>query len=226
MFWLGLAIVALLGSVFLSGRGQRIATLVFYEALIAWLLSQGGLRIFQGGEPGLLGWFVLALVFSLIGEGLRSALGVKDWLWLTTPAAAISYGLGLDVLRPDPYSYLTAAIVGAMVLLVAGRAYLRLAAGRKKNAAASLKPALALCVFSLAFVLYAGFFKVIDRGWLLPQAYAAAAGGLLFVLGNLWASWERLLGKRPVAAWLQVAAVRLGELLMVVAAFFVYRQFL
>jgi hypothetical protein len=67
---------------------------------------------------------------------------------------------------------------------------------------------------------------MIDRGWVFPWAYLASAGALLLSASQMWMGWERMLKKSVTASWVLAAATNGGQLLMVVAAFFVYREFL
>lgn len=269
MFFLVIAILALLASTQLRSRKYvSLAFLVaalFYGALIAWILLEGGLRVFGGGEAGLLGWFVAGLALSLLGFFFKNRFlplrGGRRPTWQSptlsaaaVPLAAVCYALGFDVLRPDAYSYVPAAILGALVLIVAFQAFLRLAPTRKRTKLTRFRDPkskirnqqskillnsrtfqLALYILTIAVLVYSATFKVIDRGWLLPWSYMAAAGGILFALAQLWSALG--LGSRssrkgsaptfiPHPSSFIPAVMRLGELLMVVSAFFVYREFL
>lgn len=251
MLFLAFAILALLVSIFarsrISARLNQVSVAAFYLALIAWIFSEGGMRVFSGGEAGLLGWFVGGLVFSLLGFLLPNKPPVAILV------AALCYAMGFDVLQPDAYSYVPASILGALILVVAVTAFLRLAATRKRtrltrprNPKSKIENRksklllnshtlqLALYILSVAVLAYSATFKVIDRGWLLPWSYMAAAGGLLFAFSQLWMALSVELRVAPkgrnsnayAVGVRKVAAGRLGELLMVVSAFFVYREFL
>lgn len=250
MLFLIIAILALLVSTQMRSRKYVSLSLlvvgVFYVSLIALILSAGGLRVFAGGEAGLLGWFVGGLVFSLLGFLLPNKPPVAILV------AVVCYALGFDVLQPDAYSYVPAAILAAMILVVAVTAFLRLAPTRKRtrltrprNPKSKLENRksklvfnsrtlqLALYVLAIAILVYSATFKVIDRGWLLPWSYMAAAGGLLAFASGVRVGVAPLRGKtqlrktgKEAPDWVWVAAGRLGELLMVVSAFFVYCEFL
>lgn len=230
MTWLVVASVGLITKV--GGESKKktalwaCGLLLFYGALIALLWLAAGERAFRGSETGLLGWFIIGLALFLISELLPVLrTETSGWGLAAQGFAAGAFALGFDVLRPDDYSYVPGAILGALVFVVAIQAYLRLSAGFK-NAGPASYVLLALYVVAAAGVVYAATAKVIDRGWALPAAYAAGAGALLFAAGQVWMGWEMVQKKKVVAPWVQAAAINLGQLLMVVAAFFVYKEFL
>ncbi|MEX1247118.1 MAG: hypothetical protein WEA61_01435 [Anaerolineales bacterium] len=207
--------------------GARLGRLAFYAALLLWVWLQAGEKAFRGSETSLLGWFIFGLAVLALSEVLEEWGGVlRRWCAAGVPMAAILFALGFDVLRPDAYSYVPAALLGLLVLAVAVRAYLRLASGLKRKAPRQAQLGLALYVAAVGVMVYAAVFKVIDRGWALPWAYMAAGGALLFGTGQLWMGWGKLLRSKTVPGWLRQAAMDLGVLLMVAAAFFVYEAFL
>lgn len=199
--------------------------ILFYVSLVFFIVSQAGTHAFVGSETNLLGYFVAGLILLALGEGL-AAWGSKQrarWAQAALPLAAVSFALGFDVFRPDDYSYVPAAILLAVVVIVAYRVYVSLAAGLKKKQ--TRWPVLAT-VTALASMVFAATFKTIDRGWLMPWAYMASVGALLIAVAQLRAAVERLLRRKAPAAWLLAALTQLGVALMVVGAWFVYQQFL
>lgn len=230
MIWLVVASVGLIAKVSRETKKKTAlwigGLLLFYGTLIALFWLAAGERAFRGSETGLIGWFIIGLALFLISELLPVFLTeTRDWALAAQGLAAGTFALGFDVLRPDDYSYVPGAILGALVLVVAMQAYLRLSAGLK-NAGPASRVLLAFYIFVISGLVYAAAAKVIDRGWALPVAYAAGAGALLFSAGQVWMGWGMMQNKKVVAQWVQITAINLGELLMVVAAFFVYKEFL
>jgi len=230
MTWLVVASVGLIAKV---GRETKKKTalwacglLLFYGALIALFWLEAGERAFRGSETGLIGWFIIGPALFLVSELLLVLrTETNGWALAAQGLAAGAFALGFDLFRPDDYSFVPGAILVALILVVAMQAYLRMSAGMK-NSGSSFRVLLALYVVSIAGLVYASAAKVIDRGWALPVAYAAGAGALLFAAGQVWMGWEMVQKKKIVAPWVRAAAINLGQLLMVVAAFFVYNEFL
>lgn len=225
MIWLLLAAILIGLSAYTTQRElaawQAYGATGAYVALMLWLYSQAGGQIFTGGgEERLLGYFFVALLLGLAGELLAHYGVVRLAAWMPA-AAALLYALGLDVFRPDAYSYVPAAIVAALVLALALRAFQRFRAAGKFPAAAVL-----LQVAAFGLLLYAAIFKQIDRTWPLAQSYLLDAGALLFVASTLWRGWEQVFGERRVPGWAAQAVGLLGQGAMVVAAFIHYRVFL
>jgi hypothetical protein len=225
VIWLLLTAVLIAASAYAAQRDmaawRAYAAAGAYAALLIWLYSQAGMQVFgSGGEDRFLGYFFLALILGLVGMLLAHfGLGrLAAWL---PPLAALLYALGLDVFRPDAYSYVPAAIVAALVLALAWQAFRRFISGIDAPVWA-----VGLQVAAFGMLLYAAVFKQIDRTWPLAQSYLLDAGVFLFVASALWDGWERVFGERRVAAWAPVAAVLLGQGAMVVAAFIHYRVFL
>lgn len=229
MIWLILAIIALAASAWLLRKKQRefsvYARLVFFVALALWIWSEVGGQAFRGAETSLLGWFILGLLMFLVAEALLF-MGVEmaGWAPVATAVASLGFAMGYDILRPDSYSVIPAVLVAAMVISVAFRAYVQFAAGVGKDRQARLM--LVLYIAAMTVLVFAGVYKIVDRGWAFQWAFLAGGGALLFAGGQLWLGWERVLHKVGVPAWMQAGAVNLGQLMMVVSAVFVYRDFL
>lgn len=230
MLWLVAAIVALLVSVASqlrkSAGWQKGSIVAFYLLLIAWIVAEAGGQAFQGSETSFLGFFVGGLAILAVGELLPVwDLARVSLSQAAAPLAAFAFALGFDMLHPDEYSYVPATFLGLLVLVVAWRAYVRLATGPRKKKA-TINVSLLLYIVAVALLVYSAVFKMIDRGWLLPWAYLASAGALLFSTAQVWLGWEKVLKQKPVSGWIREGVFNLGILIMVVAAFFVYREFL
>ncbi len=230
MLWLALACVGLIAKIGRETRKQTVVwlggMLLFYGGLIAWFWFEAGRKAFGSGESRLMGWFMIGLALFWIAELLPIwGAGTATWALTAQGLAAGAFALGFDVFRPDAYSYVPGAILGALTLLVGVQAYARLSAGMKK-ASALERVLLGLYVFAITVLVYSATAKTIDRGWALPWAYLASSGALLFAAGQVWMGWGMVLKKKVAAPWVQAAAINVGQLMMVVAAFFVYREFL
>lgn len=197
----------------------------FYLLLILGINLELGLKTFQGSETSLMGYFVAGLFFLFVGARLGFSRKAGAPAKVAPALAALAFALGFDVLHPDDYSYVPAAFVALLVAFVAWRAYARLAKGAKKKRA-TINLNLLLYVLAVALLVYSAVFKMIDRGWLLPWAYLASAGALSFATSQVWLGWEKVLKQKPITAWVREGVFNLGVLVMVVAAFFVYREFL
>lgn len=191
-----------------------------YLILALGIFWEFGGKAFQGSETSLMGFFAATAV------ALALAALKPQFTWWAGATAALLLALGFDVLRPDPYSYVPAAILAFLVLAVAIRAYLTLAKGLEKKTPRKDFALLAGYVFLVALLLYSALFKMMDRGWALPWAYTASAGVLLYATAQLWLGWKILFKKQLTTDWLRLAASDAGMLLMTVSAFFVYREFL
>jgi hypothetical protein len=140
--------------------------------------------------------------------------------------AALSFAAGFDVLRPDDYALVPGLLVGAMVVSVGARAYVQFSKALGNKGYTIVRVALGLYMLALTVMVYSAVFKVIDRGWALPWAYLAGGGALVFAAGQLWLGSEKLLRAKGAPAWMQRGAMGMGQLMMVVAAVFVYKEFL
>jgi hypothetical protein len=230
MIWLALSMVGLIAKVSRETKKKTAlwvgGVILFYGGLIIWFWLEAGSKAFSNGEPGLMGWFIIGSAFFLVGELLLVLReGVSGWALTAQGLAASAFALGFDIFRPDDYSYVPGAILGILIILVAVQAYLSLSAGLKKSAWKN-RFLLALCTFVVTALVYAATAKSIDRGWALPWAYMASGGALLFAAGQAWMGWANILKKQVTAPWVQAATIHVGQLMMMVTAFFVYKEFL
>jgi hypothetical protein len=225
MAWLPVSLAAFAAAAWATAgraRWAQAAGAAGYLALALFVWAQAGAKTFSGSETSLLGFFVGGLVLLAAGEALAGWGGAQ----ITLPLAAVLFALGFDILRPDPYATIPAAILAVVFAIVAVQAYLRLSAGIKKKAPTAQRWLLAVYIAAVAILLHAALYKTIDRGWLLPSAYGAGAGAVLFAISQLWLGWQRVLRKPAAPDWAQRVALYAGVALMTVAAFFVYREFL
>lgn len=203
----------------LSGPGAMLA-------LLAWLWVAADLPGLGSGEAGLLRWFGWGLAFSLAGEVAlvlreeRAPLAIYAF-----GAAAVSYALGLDALRPDAYAYWPAGILAALVLLLGWRVMRRLAPALNEGGQRDFKWPVALAIAGASLLLYAAFYKFIDRVWTLPWNYLVPAGALLLYLSGLWWAWGRLLSPESGVQLRVRVAYHLGQLLLVASAYAHYGLF-
>ena len=229
MIWLIVAILAVAGSMVALqrgwGKGAFFGRLVFYFALGVWMWAEAGPQAFRGSETGLLGWLIIGLALFALGDGLGYLTGgPSTWSFAAAALAALAFALGFDILRPDEYALVPGVLLALLVASVAVRAYLQMTG--RKGGKGSNRVWLGMYMAAIAVMVFAGVFKMIDRGWALPWAYLAGGGALSYAAGQLWLGGERVLGKQTVPAWVQVGALNLGQVMMVVAALFVYREFL
>jgi len=177
------------------------------------------------GEEGLLRWFAYGLGLALLGEVLQLFKLWMPWAYGTIPLTALLFAMGLDVFRPNVYAYAPATVIAILVGLLAARVVQQLFRSLAKRKWGVYKPTLAIYALSLALLLYAAIFKLMDRNWLLPWSYLITVGAFLWLLSQLWMVWEQLRGVTVVQARNSRLAYQLGSFFMVLAAFFHYQQY-
>lgn len=231
---LGLAAAAMATSAWAAADERRGlahgAAAAAYGLLALWIVGQAGSHALSGSESHLMGYFVIGLAGLAAGE-LAAGWAGAEWVArapAATPLAALLFALGFDLLRPDDYAYVPAAILAVLVLAVAAQASRRLATAKRgrRNPSPAQVQWRNLYIVCIGVLLYAALFKMVDRGWPMFSAYAAAGGSLLLAVAQLWWGWSVLLRQQVVAPWLRRLALQAGVLLMVVGAFFVYREFI
>lgn len=227
--WLALGMVALGAAAWFDRReasqaavGARIA---LYLALAAHIWFTAGEKTFQGSETGLLGMFVFGLATLAVGEALKQWGGpLVTGAAAAVPLMALCFALGLDVLRPDEYAAVPSGIMRIGVFLVTWQAHRLLVRNAENRGGTRL--ILLGHIIAMAVLVYAGIYKMMDRNWAMPWAYMACGGALLAAAGQLWRGWRVVFGRGAVPVWAERLAFSLGTLLIVVAAVFVYREFL
>lgn len=242
MLWWGLlalAVVAIAVGAWAAGRLEdeaerrglaHAAALTLYLLLALWIVGQAGVRTFTGSESRYLGYFVVALLVLAAGE-LLAGWGSLAWAArapAATAIAAVLLALGFKIFELHPYAPVPALILVLLVLAVMVQASRRLAQakrGRSKPSASQVQWR-TLYISAIGMLVYAALYKLIERGWPMASAYAAAGGSLLFALAQLWWARQVLLRQEHAPAWLRRLTLQAGVLLMVVGAFFVYQGFI
>ena len=204
---------------------EAVSRIAFFAILLAWLWTSADLPSLGSGEEGLLLWIAYGIGLALLGEVLQVTKLGAHWSNATYPLSAIFVAIGLDVFRPNAYAYTPAAIIAVLVGLVSFRVIQQLFRSLQKREGGGYKPILAIYALCVALMLYAAFFKLMDRNWLLPWSYIMAVGALLFALSQLWLAWDRIRDLMVVRPRNRLLAYQLGSLFIVIAAFFHYQQY-
>jgi hypothetical protein len=166
-------------------RCSQILQIGWVSLLIIWLNQEANFFNLGRDEEGLLKWIGLGLLFILFAILSQILNKSTKFSRIFYALSALSYALALDVFRPDEYGYFPAAIIGAMVLLVALRIIQRL-----HKATGFYLTKISPLVLLPSLMLYASFYKLFDRNWVLPWSYLMAAGISLFALSQLWQAWS------------------------------------
>jgi hypothetical protein len=228
LIWLIVALIALVAEGVLLSRSRwaasRLAAIAMYAALAVMIAATAGAAAFGGGETGLLGWFVFGLAALAAGTALAMNKHSERRSRIAVPIAAVMFALGLDVTRPDEYSYVPAVILAVMVAAVVWKAHAKLAPLNGQNPPAVDRIGLAVKIALIGVFVFAGIYKVIDRNWPLPWSYMAAGGPMLFAGAQLRLGWERLRRKTPPSLWLWLSDA--AVVLVVTAGYFIYVAFL
>ncbi len=229
MIWFLISVISLLISWWaLAASNSKLRSIFSLGALIGlllWLDSLVELTKLGQDEEALLLWFAIGLIILIVNAVAHFFDIPSSWDYILKSASAFSYALGLDVFRPDSYALIPAAIIALMVILVGTRAVMRLLRSNKIpswiNQVAILS---STTIFSL--MLYASFYKLLDRGWLLPWSYLAALGALLFVLSQLWKAWQDLgLSENKWRARIFIS-YDLAQYFLIVSAYYHYSQYI
>lgn len=229
MLWMILSVFSLLISWWaLAVNNSKIHMFFSLGALIAlfsWFASQVNLLKLGQGEESLLLWFAVGLLFLIVNAAATIFSVSSLWGNILKTVAAFSYALGLDVFRPDAFALIPAGIIGLMVILVGGRAASRLL--RSKNISREIdKVAILISTSAFSLMLYASFYKLLDRGWQLPWSFMVAIGALLFALSQLWETWKKLeLGGSNWRARI-IVSFDLAQYLLVLSAYYHYSKYL
>lgn len=201
-------------------RDYQALSAVWLALLLFWLNAQANLPELGRDEEALLVWVGVALALLIAAALSRLWPRSQRFAAPLLALASFAYALALDVFRPDAYGFFPAAILGAMVLIVALRIFIRLRALDGVNPIAALA-----LILPPAVMLYASFYKLFDRTWVLPWSYLMAAGVILFAVSQLWQSWSAV--GLSAAPWRKRIALAfgLGQLLIVLSAFYHYARY-
>ncbi len=199
--WLWLAWVFVGLTALAVGKNQRWLEILTKPTVMVVLILY---LVSEGGGQGALVWFVLGLIFSLVGDVFL--LWPDRWFLAGLAAfllAQIAYLIGFN-LPPSPLSWW-----GLGLALIVGygsaRILRRLMEALHEKGQESLRgPVLAYGV-AIALMLLSALLKLSDAGWGETPAVLVAGGALLFFLSDVILAWNRF-----------VAPVRQGRLLNMV----------
>lgn len=181
-------------------------------ALLAWLLSAGGLQ-------GQLWWFALGLCFSLAGDVFlmlpqdRFLYGLVSFL-----LADLCYIAGFNTSLP-PINLASLALAG-LIAMTGAQIYARLAPALEGRGLTSLKiPVLAYLIVH-GTMLFSALLTLVrpDDEWLPPAALLAAAGALLFFSSDLMLAWNRFVAELSWGDLKVMVTYHLGQIAITAGA--------
>jgi uncharacterized membrane protein YhhN len=179
-------------------------------ALLAWLWSTAGIS-------GLLTWFTLGLVFSLVGD-----------VFLMLPPAWFIAGVGSFLIAHLLYiaGFHTLKLVfsvPALVIIIFVVPfflwyYRRISNGLREKGLTGLRKPIFGYALVINLMLLSAYLTFPSEDWAFLPALYAAAGATLFFLSDSLLAWNRFVDSVPLGPALVMITYHLGQIGLVVGA--------
>lgn len=172
-------------------------TLVF---LLAWLLLTGELM------HGLVHWFSIGLLLSLIGDIFLLLSNERRWFLFGLGAfllAHIAYIIGFNS-SPPPFSGIT-FVVALIVLTTALPLVRRILLGATQMGLRRLLLPVRIYAAAISLMLFSALITLFRTDWLSIPAYLVSAGAILFITSDIVLAWNKF-----------VKPIRRGRLILMI----------
>lgn len=179
------------------------ATLVAF-IVGAWLLSG------EGPRGWLVSWFLVALVFSLVGDIFLMLPGERWFLpgLVAFLVAHTAYITGLNPTLPPAQVLLLIPLVGAVDLVI-----LRpIVAGARRSGAAAMAAPIVIYGVILSLMLVSGWATWFRPTWTPVGRVLVSLGATLFFASDLMLAWDRFVERSRILHVLVIVTYHLAQL--------------
>lgn len=160
-----------------------------------------------------LGWFLIALVLCLIGDIF---LMLPERLFMAGLVAFllghIAYILGFQFGIPPQGSLFPAILMAAIIILVSGTVYRKLAQGLKASGKTRMITPVFIYAIVISFMLFATLNTLLIYNWNYAAALPVSFGALLFYISDILNAWHRFVKPLPAGRLKIMATYHLAQI--------------
>ena len=164
--------------------------------LIAWVWLYADVPMLMlGFETSTIMWFVVGLVFCLVGD-IFLMLPERFFLpgLLSFLLGHFFYIVGFEHLVPPAGSGLAALAIAIPLILLSGWIYSRLAGGMRQSGKARMRIPVLIYTIVIALMLYSALLCWFDSRWQPLPALLVSLGAALFLISDIMNAWVRFVG--------------------------------
>ena len=183
--------------------------------LIAWVLTYSQLLSRENEFP--LMWFVIGLAFCLAGDVF---LMWPDHLFLPGLVAFllghILYIIGFWPILPPEGTYLPAAVIALLLIVLGAIIYRKLSQGMSASGNERMRWPVLLYSIVISLMLYAALTRGLREMWTTTSAIWVGVGAALFYLSDILNAWRRFVAEFPNARLMIIMTYHLGQIALAV----------
>jgi len=183
-------------------------------ALLAWLGKNNGVN---GGMI----WFVIGLLFSLIGDicllfpKKLFVVGLVSFLF-----THIAYMIGLNPTLPP--MNIASIILAVLVGITAAQIHNRITDGLSNKGQENLKILILIYTIAISLMLLSALFTLVRPSWEAFLAILVSTGAMLFYISDSLIGWNRFVNPIPNGRLLTMVTYHIGQFGIIVGAAFHY----
>lgn len=184
-------------------------------ALIAWVITS----VLVLDTPwGNLIWFVVGLVFCLVGDFFLMLPPEKWFIWGISGflLGQISYVIGFNVFTLQDGTLVPAMLLILGLLMVGVVIFRRLRAGLIASGRGKLVIPVAVYSVAISYMLFSAVYSFLDPEWSTLDAYLVTFGALLFYISDVLNGWDRFIFSFTDAKLIIMSTYYLGQIGLVV----------
>ena len=142
-------------------------------------------------------WFILGLLFCLGGD-VFLMLPERFFLpgLISFLLGHIFYIAGFGMPIPQAGSELTALVIAAVLILVSGWVYVKLANGMQVSGKDRMRIPVLIYTIVIALMLFLALLTLFNTEWALLPSILVSVGALLFFISDIMNAWARFV--RPI----------------------------
>jgi len=172
-------------------------------------------------------WFIVGLVLCMIGDIFLMLPPERFFLpgLIAFLLGHVFYILGFDRVLPPEGTWIPAAIIIIMLLVVLFTVYRRLAKGLEESNKPAMKVPVMVYSLVISFMLYSALMTLLDDVWLFTPSLWVSAGAILFYISDILNAWTRFVKPLPNDRFKIMTTYHLGQIAIMVGATLHYVSF-
>ncbi len=143
-------------------------------------------------------WFILGLLFCLGGD-VFLMLPERFFLpgLVSFLLGHIFYITGFGIPIPPPGSEIAALVIAAILILVSGWVYVKLANGMQVSGKDRMRIPVLIYTIVIALMLFLALLTLFNNEWALLPSILVSVGALLFIISDIMNAWARFVRPLP-----------------------------
>jgi uncharacterized membrane protein YhhN len=173
----------------------------------------------MGIESSSVIWFIIGLTFCLLGDiFLMFPDGYFIPGLISFLMGHISYIVGFGIPISTPGKEMAAILIAVDLMLLAGWAYIRLAAGMQASGKKRMRIPVLFYTVVITIMVFSALMTLFNDDWNLFSSILVSVGAVLFLVSDIMNAWVRFVDRIPKHRLWIMSTYHLAQICIAVGA--------